>query len=300
MTKPLEYTVFTDGGCAHNPGGRGGYGILIRHVKRKEVTELYGGFESSTNNRMEMMAVCIALEALPEKTSLTLLSDSRYVINCLKGAWARTKNLDLWQHIDAAAERKVIRPIWIKGHDGNKFNERCDELATQGMRMSNLSVDEGYIRSLTEPQEPVAQKPQLTREQAYAAAKNVMLMGVQVPQKFCVRIASGGPISEYAERHQVHEGCASSITTFASKCQISFRDYMALRTGGIDIWSKRTKQEIAACIPDANEAYTVCLKHFGTEKESTTALRWYARGLPLEHCIRKVLVDRELSKCCVG
>ena len=294
MSKLLDYTVFTDGGCARNPGGRGGYGIVIidNKVQPRGIRELSGGFESTTNNRMEMMAVCVALEALPDGASLKVITDSRYFLNCFKGAWSRTKNTDLWNRIDAAAKGKTIQAYWVKGHNGNEHNERCDALATQAMRQESLQVDEGYIRSLAEAAAPA---PQAKATWQKANANAAMHVDIRVPQKFSVSIERI-PASAYAPKHSVSESCAASIISFSTETWLSFRSYMSLKTGGQDAWSRCTKDAIAKRVPNADEAYAVCVDNLGNDKDAMTALRWFARGLPLIHCIRKVLVDVELSK----
>ncbi|MCQ2433066.1 MAG: ribonuclease HI [Clostridia bacterium] len=132
--------IYTDGACKGNPG-RGGWGsILVYHGVEKELS---GGEVLTTNNRMELMAVISALEALKEPCEITLTSDSRYVIDSItkhwvdgwkRKNWVKEKNTpvpntDLWQRLLAAMERHKIEWVWVRGHNGHPYNERCDALA---------------------------------------------------------------------------------------------------------------------------------------------------------------------------
>ncbi|VVL69985.1 Ribonuclease HI [Klebsiella variicola] len=132
--------VFSDGSCLKNPGGPGGYGIVLQY--RGEERKLSEGFHSTTNNRMEMMGALIALERLKYPCNVILHSDSQYLKNgmtlWMKG-WKRNgwitsekkpvKNVDLWKRLDAAASRHNVRWKWVKGHAGHRENEMCDRLA---------------------------------------------------------------------------------------------------------------------------------------------------------------------------
>jgi ribonuclease HI len=141
MTDPV--IIYTDGACRGNPGP-GGWGVVLR-FKGKE-KELYGGEPVTTNNRMELMATIQALEALKQACSIHLYSDSKYVIqgitewlpNWKKRSWktaakSAVKNEDLWRRLDAAIELHDIEWKWVKGHSGDKGNDRADLLANLGI-----------------------------------------------------------------------------------------------------------------------------------------------------------------------
>ena len=147
--------IYTDGGCQGNPGP-GGYGVVLRYKKHRR--ELQGGFKLTTNNRMELMACIKGLEALKEKCSVILTSDSKYVVDAINKGWAerwrcnnwkRNKhemavNTDLWKRLlDLTARHEVVFK-WVKGHAGHPENERCDELATIGAKSKDISDDPGY------------------------------------------------------------------------------------------------------------------------------------------------------------
>lgn len=136
-------TIYTDGACSGNPGP-GGWGALLMWNGHEK--ELFGGEPETTNNRMEMMAVVQALEALKGPSKVELYTDSKYVMQgiteWLHGWKARgwktagkkpVKNQDLWMAIDAAMARHDVRFHWVKGHAGDECNERADELARLGI-----------------------------------------------------------------------------------------------------------------------------------------------------------------------
>ena len=139
--------IFTDGSARGNPDGPGGYGIVLQYVDshgQLHEREYSGGYKQTTNNRMELMAAIIGLEALNKPCEVELVSDSKYITeafnknwidNWLKKDWKLSnnkpvKNIDLWKRLLQAAATHNVRYIWIKGHDGHPENERCDKLAT--------------------------------------------------------------------------------------------------------------------------------------------------------------------------
>ena len=135
--------VFSDGACKGNPGP-GGWGALLRY--RGAEKELWGGEVHTTNNRMELLAVIKALEALKRRSSVRITTDSQYVkkgITEWLGRWKRNgwktaagkpvKNADLWRELDSAAAQHRVEWRWVRGHSGHRENERADELANRGI-----------------------------------------------------------------------------------------------------------------------------------------------------------------------
>ena len=126
--------IFTDGACSGNPGA-GGWGAVLRYKETEK--ELSGYDPETTNNRMELMACIISLEALKRPSKVILTTDSTYVQkgmtewleNWKKKNWKNVKNVDLWQRLDDASNPHEIDWVWVKGHAGHPENERCDELA---------------------------------------------------------------------------------------------------------------------------------------------------------------------------
>lgn len=153
--KAGNVVIYTDGGCSYNPGP-GGYGtVILNGTTRKELS---GGFRLTTNNRMELLAGIEGLQALKSKATVTLFSDSRYVVNGITKGWAkkwrangwmRTKtdaaeNYDLWGRFLDLCDKHSIEFVWVKGHAGNKENERCDQLATGSSAGNDLPHDDNY------------------------------------------------------------------------------------------------------------------------------------------------------------
>jgi ribonuclease HI len=143
--------IYTDGAASGNPGP-GGYGIILQsgaHYK-----EMSAGFRLTTNNRMELMSVCIALESLKTPgCHVTVYSDSKYVVDSvekkwidgwIRRGWKNVKNPDLWKRYLAIASIHKVKFHWIRGHNGHPMNERCDELAVAAGKGKNLLVDSWY------------------------------------------------------------------------------------------------------------------------------------------------------------
>ena len=133
--------IYTDGACRGNPG-RGGWGAILVYGNHEK--ELSGGEAQTTNNRMELMAAIAALRALKVPCDITLTSDSRYLVDSIEKGWAvgwRARgwkkadkspalNADLWGELLDLFEKHTIRLVWVRGHVGHPYNERCDALAT--------------------------------------------------------------------------------------------------------------------------------------------------------------------------
>lgn len=155
-----KVTIYTDGACKGNPDGPGGYGVVLLYtdknnqVHRKEIA---GGFKNTTNNRMEIMAAIVGLEALKRPCQVTLYSDSQYLVNAIEQKWVerwqkngwlrdpkkgiKAKNVDLWQRLLKAMENHQVKFKWVRGHDGLAENERCDQLATEAAMRPDLPED---------------------------------------------------------------------------------------------------------------------------------------------------------------
>ena len=133
--------VYTDGACRGNPG-KGGWGVVLVYGTIEK--ELSGGEPLTTNNRMELSAVIAALSALKEPCEVTLTTDSQYVVNAIEKGWlanwqknnwrksdkSEVLNIDLWRSLLALLDTHKVTFVWVKGHNGHPYNERCDKLAT--------------------------------------------------------------------------------------------------------------------------------------------------------------------------
>jgi ribonuclease HI len=144
-------TIYTDGAAKGNPG-RGGYGVvLLAPPYRKEIS---AGYRLTTNNRMELLAVIVGLEALKwDGTEVVVYSDSRYVVDAVEKGWVfgwerkgfkGKKNPDLWTRFLVVYRRHKVRFVWVKGHASIPENERCDQLAVAAAESPNLLDDTGY------------------------------------------------------------------------------------------------------------------------------------------------------------
>jgi ribonuclease HI len=131
----VQVDLFTDGAAKGNPGP-GGYGSILRSGAHEK--ELSGGFYHTTNNRMELMAVIVGLEALKSSCEVRVVSDSKYVVDAFnlrwidgwkRRGWAKVKNPDLWKRLLKAMEPHKVRYEWVRGHNDHPENERCDRLA---------------------------------------------------------------------------------------------------------------------------------------------------------------------------
>ena len=133
--------IYTDGACRGNPG-RGGWGAILVYEGREK--ELSGGERLTTNNRMELMAAIAGMEALKEPCEIVLTSDSKYLTDAINQGWLESwkkrgwkkadksavLNVELWQRIDELLQIHKVTFVWVHGHTGHPYNERCDVLAT--------------------------------------------------------------------------------------------------------------------------------------------------------------------------
>jgi len=155
-----QIIMYTDGACKGNPNGPGGYGVVLLYTDPNNQThrkEISGGFQNTTNNRMEMMAAIVGLEALKKPCQVTLYSDSQYLVKAIEENWVekwrknnwlrdrkkgiKAKNIDLWQRLLKAMEPHQVKYKWVRGHSGTLENERCDQLATEAAAKPNLPLD---------------------------------------------------------------------------------------------------------------------------------------------------------------
>lgn len=145
--------IYTDGACSGNPG-KGGYGIVMEWVGKPYQKEFSEGFTRTTNNRMELLAVIIALEKikLPD-VKITVFSDSKYVVDSINKKWIigwqrkqfkGVKNPDLWKRFLKIYNHTQTTFTWVKGHNNHPQNERCDQLAVKASRQEHLKIDRGF------------------------------------------------------------------------------------------------------------------------------------------------------------
>lgn len=150
--------IFTDGAARGNPEGPGGYGTVLQYIDSKgelHEREYSAGYKKTTNNRMELMAVIIGLEALNRPCEVEIISDSKYVTDAFNQHWVDgwlkrnwkgssnnpVKNVDLWKRLLKAKAPHQVKFTWVKGHAGHPENERCDKLATTAADGNSLLDD---------------------------------------------------------------------------------------------------------------------------------------------------------------
>jgi len=165
----MKVKIYTDGSARGNPNGPGGYGCVIHYIDNNgelHKREYSQGYVKTTNNRMELMAAIIGLEALTHPCEVEIYSDSKYVVDAFNQKWIDSwiakgwkrgknkpvKNIDLWQRFLKAKEKHQVDFIWVKGHDGHIENERCDYLATSAADGDDLVIDEGCREDSDEDQ----------------------------------------------------------------------------------------------------------------------------------------------------
>lgn len=150
-----EVNLYTDGACSGNPG-KGGYGAILTFNGHEKV--MSEGFMLTTNNRMELLAAIVGLEALKEPCSVTLYSDSKYLVDAIKNGWVYAwkkkgwkksdgkpaLNSDLWERMLVQMRIHNVELVWLKGHAGHEYNERCDALAVAAYNSAELKHDKIY------------------------------------------------------------------------------------------------------------------------------------------------------------
>jgi len=154
----MKVTIYTDGSARGNPDGPGGYGTILSYIDSngtEHLREYSQGYKKTTNNRMELLAAIVGLEALIKPCEVTLYSDSQYLVKAfndnwlegwIKKGWKRgknepVKNVDLWKRLLRAMESHKVEFVWVKGHAGHPQNERCDVLATTAADSDDLLDD---------------------------------------------------------------------------------------------------------------------------------------------------------------
>ena len=226
------------------------------------------------------MAAIVACESVPEGSEAILYSDSKYVVNTMSGAYDRNKNHDLWRRLDTAVKGKRIKWKWTRGHAGDIYNERCDSLATEAHMSAGLPRDLGYNG-------PVRSQ---THKESSGTPGGAMGIRIDALKEEPPHIKD---VKAYAARKGTTYECARQLKALYSTDKRTFRAYAAIKTGGLDSWSKTSLDELEKLFPKSAKCAEEVL---GYGKSLTTALRWVGRGMTTEDAIRKVLVDKEVSE----
>lgn len=161
MSELKDVIIYTDGASKGNPGP-GGYGVILQYGNNKK--EISGGYRKTTNNRMEIMAAIVGLEALKEKCRVIVYSDSEYLVKAISLGWAKrwkendwkrnkkdkAVNPDLWDRLLRLCSAHEVEFKWVKGHNSQSQNERCDQLATEAAGKPGLPADKGYENQISQ------------------------------------------------------------------------------------------------------------------------------------------------------
>ena len=253
------YIAYTDGGCRN---GYGGIGCQLIDTTTGEVKEISQGFRCTTNNRMELMAIISVLQQIPAGSEILIYTDSQYAIGFLDGTYRRNTNFDLGDIGDPLMRSRKVTFQHVRGHSGINGNERCDELATAAIR--SISDEEPQRKSEATPD-----------------TMDVNGEGISTEINFYK-----------GEKKPIKEACDYLIKSLNENNHPNFRAFKDLKTGGLDDWSSVKLSELRRLVPD--DVFQYLADELEDEKDIAVALRWYCRGLRLDHAVRKVRVDQEI------
>ena len=266
-----EITIYTDGGCIKNPGGVGGYGAVV--INGKEIMEYSGSIENTTNNQMEIMAAIVGLDNAPEGSNVIVISDSQYVVKTMNREFSMKKNLEFWEILmKAEARHTSVKWVWVKGHNGDKYNERCDELATAAI---NARLKELKKKSVN---------PEIYDVKVGA-------MNIDIPDFGDIYYFSSYSSGMEAEDRGANPECVEDIRKFYSKTGHTFKDFIKVKAYGKDLLSVMDMDYLSCMATKAVAAFIK--QNLQQEQRVLTALRWHLRGFTVKDAIRKVLVTEE-------
>lgn len=305
--------VYTDGSCLKNPAGAGGFASCI--ICKEKIITVTGGSFSTTNNIMEMTAVWRALEYLyksidlsdndKKKIEIDLYSDSQYLINGFNKHWVQgwkkkgwktasgtsVKNINLWKAIDELVSKFSITFIWCKGHVGNKYNEECDTMAKneaiahQEINENRHSFineeendDDSILIDFLEPDENLSK-----------------LLEINTKDK-SIKLSSKEEKSQTFDIGFVNKHCKKTIDYLNRTKHIDFKKMLSLKVGGKDYFSSLHKSVLVELMFNKKEDIKQIENENFDIKDEESALRWLARGLNVNLCIRKVKTDKEVQE----
>ena len=261
-----NYIIYTDGGCIPNPGGKGGIGIVILQ-ENKIVKKISEGYYPTTNNRMEVRAAIRALEEIEENQNVIIISDSQYLVRTMWGEYGMGKNTDLWNRLTKLVKRqKSVEFQWVKGHNGNQWNETCDDLATEAINSPTYIEDTGYTGT----------KAKQNTSQEFSLPENLQSKIRPIPED------------------RISEKELRAIQTFLRIQAPKFKDYANLKTFGQDYFSRMNEEKMVTEINDT-EIVQYLQENIPDEEMRKKIMRWYLRGISLRDSIRKVEVDKEIT-----
>lgn len=176
-------------------------------------------------------------------------------------------------------QQTVAEWNWVKGHNGNTYNERCDTLCQEAMTLPELEEDEGYMNTDSVPEQSDTVAQSLEKYNMYPDCSDV---------------------ESYQEKYLVNPICAKLICQFYKQNRKKFQDYVDLRTDGTDFWSRKKKDTIMDIKEYSTDIWDIIVDHFAETKYQMICIRWCARGLALGDAIKKVQVDMEVTENCLA
>lgn len=273
-----DYVAYTDGACWKEKYGtsigRGGYGTIIIKTGGEDFKgiEYSEGYILTTNNRMELLAVIVALRNVPEGSKVRIYSDSQYVIKIMRDKNDYHQNHDLWrEYHNLLWERDLeVDPVWVKGHNGNTNNERCDKLAKRACHSENLLHDEWYEN----------------QQKSYALQTEV-----EIPEKYKKRNVEQETRECLISNNHVNEQCADAILEFWSSENPMEDEFGKLKTFGKDYWSEYSYEWFEENCD--REILDIIEEEFDDIATRAKCIKWYMRGLSLDEAIIKAAYDFE-------
>lgn len=263
-----DYEIYTGCNCIPNSGDTGGYGVLILQ-DGEEIARKSGGYIGTTSKRMEIMAAIVGLETVAKPSRILLYTNSQYVVRSMQGVYRKTKNCDLWERLEHAADRhREVLAEWVQGHAGNRYNEICDELAAAG-RQGAYVTDNGYSGIVRESQ-PLA-------------------MAVRFPDDSIAELTNDNIPDGY-----LNASCLSAIKKFKREYEHRFKSYTALATGGMDGFSYFKGETLLDAVDNAD--ITDFFFDVFPPKYAESACRWYLRGLTVKEAFEKTRADIKVSQ----
>ena len=287
LTNKYRYSIYTDGSCQGNPGP-GAYAVIIVDNKTKQTETTSRAYKETTNNRMELMGVIRALELIRKwdraDNPFVIYSDSQYVVKVAKNEWTRKKNFDLWDKFDDLSDGLDFDIRWVRGHDGNKYNEMCDKMAKKAIKEQKRHADEVIPETKNKPD-----------KKKHPEKKGLYDDILDVPDGMD-QIPTAKNLDAYVSKYHVNKSCGAAIRDFYKKKNHRFKDYMLLKVGGLDHWSMKKTDELKAVLD--MDVVRVIEKNLVVPTMQASCMKWVCRGLTITDALRKVLVDDEVSTSC--
>jgi len=278
-----SFAVYIASHCTFSPGGLGGFGCIITDKEGMPVTELSGGYESSTINRVLLMGMIKAMGFLPSKAEVEVITDSDYAPNIMNGVYRKKSNLDLWAGFETVSKDKKITCKEAKTGNEKDAIKKCMSLVEVAMYSEELHKDPGYANR----QRPV--KKVFSGDTFGFGPMEVPINIVGDTDKSPEMTSA----EEYAEKFEVNLECAESLKAFWSGKFKSYKSFASLKTGGSDRFSAMDAESLYAECGDVAKGK---VKEFLSGNDVLSALRWHCRGLSITDSIRKVLVNKDIAE----